>query len=74
MSPLRVTGQICILFLVISSAVGEKGGDLTKKVDRKGSDYYDDYGEDYYADVKADRDGSGYGGYNGNQEHRTVRK
>ena len=72
MSPLRATEHLFLLILVLSTSIGEKGGELTKKVDRKGSDYYDDYGEDYYTD-KADRDGSGYGGYNGNQEYKTVR-
>ena len=41
---------------------------IQTQADRKGSDYYDDYEDDYYNDNdKADRDGSGYGGYNGKE-------
>ena len=41
---------------------------IWSQVDRKGSDYYDDYGDDDYYNDKADRD-SGYGGYNGETHH-----
>ena len=44
---------------------------MPTQIKRKGSDYYDDYGDDYYDD-KLDRDGSGYGGYNGKTKNKRM--